>query len=232
MLEIVDLQAAYGPSQVLFGVTVRVPKGKVVALLGRNGAGKTTTMKAAMGILPPRGGQVRLRGQDVTGRRPSALARLGIGYVPEDRRIFPDLTVKENLAIASRPGPGGRRTWTVEKVLELFPLLGRLMGRKGGLLSGGEQQLLAVARALVGNPEVLLLDEPTEGLAPVMVKAVADVVQALKREGVTMLLAEQNLGFANQVADWGYVLQKGQVLLEGPMEVCARSEEVVRALAV
>lgn len=232
MLEIVDLQAAYGPSQVLFGVTVRVPKGKVVALLGRNGAGKTTTMKAAMGILPPRAGQVRLRGQDVTGRRPSALARLGIGYVPEDRRIFPDLTVKENLVIASRPGPGGRRTWTVEKVLELFPLLGRLMGRKGGLLSGGEQQLLAVARALVGNPEVLLLDEPTEGLAPVMVKAVADVVQALKREGVTMLLAEQNLGFATQIADWGYVLQKGQVLLEGSMDVCARSEEVVRALAV
>lgn len=226
------LGAGYGPVQILYGVSLEVRKGEVVALLGRNGAGKTTTIKAIMGIVRPRSGRVRLAGQDVTGRSPSALARLGMGYVPEDRRIFPDLTVRENLMIAEMPGPDGARRWTASGVLELFPLLRPLTARKGGLLSGGEQQLLSVARALVGNPTVVLLDEPTEGLAPVMVKAVEDVVLQLKEAGATILLAEQNLGFATRVADRGYVLQQGQCTMSGTMAECAASEAVARSLAI
>jgi len=232
VLAVKNLEAGYGPVQILFGVSLEVKKGEVVALLGRNGAGKTTTMKAIMGIVRPRAGQVLLSGRDVTGKGPCALARLGMGYVPEDRRIFPDLTVRENLVIAEKPGPDGRRQWTADSVLELFPLLKKLIARKGGFLSGGEQQLLAVARALVGNPSVVLLDEPTEGLAPVMVKAVEDVVLELKRAGATILLAEQNLGFASRVADRGFVLQQGQGIMSGTMAECAASEAVARSLAI
>ena len=232
VLVVRDLRAGYGPVQILFGVSLEVNQGEVVALLGRNGAGKTTTMKAIMGILPPRAGQVSLHGRMVAGMRPSTLARAGMGYVPEDRRIFPDLTVRENLAIAEKIGPNGLKNWMASNVIELFPLLQTLLGRKGGLLSGGEQQLLAVARALVGNPSVLLLDEPTEGLAPVMVKAVEDVVLQLKKAGATVLLAEQNLGFASRVADRGYVLQQGQGIMTGSMAECAASEAVARSLAV
>ncbi len=250
VLEVRALEAGYGQARALFGVDLEVRQGEVVALLGRNGAGKTTTLKAVMGIVSPRGGQVLVEGRPVTGLRPWQLARLGIGYVPEDRRIFAELTVRENLELAYRPpragaaavgggaaavGGGARAGGlgvTPAEVLATFPLLAPLQKRKGGLLSGGEQQLLTIARALVTNPRVLLLDEPTEGLAPVMVRSIEEVVLKLKASGLTVLLAEQNLRFASRVADRGYVLQKGEIQAAGTMEECARSEAVARLLAV
>lgn len=231
-LAVEHVQAFYGESQALFGVSLDVRPGEVVALLGRNGAGKSTTLKSIMGFVPPSAGRVWLRGEDVTGRPPHRMARSGVGYVPEDRRIFPDLSVRENLEIAAKPGPDGRPAPRIDEILEDFVLLKPLLGRKGGFLSGGEQQLLTMARALMGNPDVLLLDEPTEGLAPVMVQAIERVLLALKARRATILLAEQNLGFAGRVADRGFVLDKGRVALSGGMAECANSPEVARLLAV
>lgn len=230
MLELQHIDAFYGTIQAVFSVSLDVYEGEVVALLGRNGAGKTTVLRSIMGLAAVRSGRILLKGKDVTGLSPFQRARLGIGWVPQDRGIFPDLTVRENLLVAARPRKGRQDPLT--EILDLFPALTPLLNRKGGLLSGGEQQLLSIARALVSGPGILLLDEPTEGLAPVMVDAVRNLVLGLRKQGATILLAEQNLTFASQVADRGFVLQNGTVILSGSMEQCATSPEVARNLAV
>jgi branched-chain amino acid transport system ATP-binding protein len=215
LLEVKDLHAAYGLSRVLFGVSLEVHAGECVCLLGRNGVGKTTTMRAIMGLTPPSAGSVRWQGREVTGWAPNRAARAGIGFVPEDRRIFAELTVWENLDVArraaNRPGP-----WTVEAVYGLFPKLRELAERAGGNLSGGEQQMLTIARTLMGNPELLLLDEPSEGLAPLVVAHLLEQVMQLKRNGLTIMLAEQGVEFSLALADRVYVLEKGAVRFSGP----------------
>jgi branched-chain amino acid transport system ATP-binding protein len=214
LLELHDIQAAYGSSRVLFGVSLEVEQGECVCLLGRNGVGKTTTMRAIMGLTPPSSGRVVWKGRDIAGRPPYRIARDGIGFVPEDRRIFADLTVMENLEVAARaarrPGP-----WTIERVCALFPKLTELAGRQGGFLSGGEQQMLTIGRTLMGNPDLLLLDEPSEGLAPLVVDNLLEQVRALKYEGLTILLAEQGVDFSLALADRVYVLEKGAVKFVG-----------------
>jgi branched-chain amino acid transport system ATP-binding protein len=213
VLRVEDIYTAYGLSQVLFGVSLQVARGECVCLLGRNGVGKTTTMRSIIGLTPPRRGRVVWKGRDVTGRAPYQIARAGIGFIPEDRRIFADLTVWENLDVASRRVPDGG--WTVERVFDLFPKLRELVDRQGGFLSGGEQQMLTIARTLMGNPELLLLDEPSEGLAPLVVDHLKDQIGRLKRDGLTILLAEQNVGFSLDLADRVYVLEKGHIRFEG-----------------
>lgn len=227
MLSVEGIHAYYGLSHILFDLSLKVERGQVVCLLGRNGAGKTTTLKSIMGLVPPARGRIRLNGEDVAGRAPFELARKGIGYVPDDRRIFADLTVGENLEIAARPGPGGEG-WTTEKVYGLFPPLKPLHTRKGGLLSGGEQKMLAVARALMTNPRLLLLDEPTEGVAPIMVKALGERICRLKAMGLTVLLAEQNLKFTLGLSDYGYIIDNGRIRYEGAVADLVGNEEVKR----
>jgi branched-chain amino acid transport system ATP-binding protein len=215
LLAVKDLHAAYGLSRVLFGVSLEVRRGECVCLLGRNGVGKSTTLRAIMGLTPPSSGTVRWQGRDVTGWAPNRAARSGVGFVPEDRRIFADLTVWENLDVARRaarrPGP-----WTVEAVYALFPKLRELADREGGHLSGGEQQMLTIARTLMGNPELLLLDEPSEGLAPLVVEHLLAQVLKLKQNGLTIMLAEQGVEFSLALADRVYVLEKGAVRFSGP----------------
>jgi branched-chain amino acid transport system ATP-binding protein len=213
VLAVEEIYTAYGLSQVLFGVSLEVGRGECVCLLGRNGVGKTTTMRSIIGLTPPRRGRVVWKGADVTGRPPYRIARAGIGFIPEDRRIFADLTVWENLDVASRGARNGG--WTVERVFGLFPKLRELMGRQGGFLSGGEQQMLTIARTLMGNPELLLLDEPSEGLAPLVVEHLKAQIAQLKQEGLTILLAEQNVGFSLDLADRVYVLEKGHIRYQG-----------------
>ncbi|HEV8474072.1 MAG TPA: ABC transporter ATP-binding protein [Methylomirabilota bacterium] len=225
MLELTDVHAVYGPSHVLHGVSLRAAKGEVVSLLGRNGAGKSTTLKAVVGLVEVTGGDVRLDGRSLRGLATHAIARLGIGLVPEDRRIFADLTVLENLAVGARPDSG----WTVERVVGLFPKLASLARQRGGSLSGGEQQMLTIARTLMTGPRLLLLDEPSEGLAPVVVQALADNVMALKREGLTILMAEQNVKFARRLADRAYIIEKGQIRFDGTMSALDADESLRRA---
>jgi len=212
MLEVADLDAGYGPAQVLFGLNLTLAAGEVVALMGRNGAGKSTTLKAIMGLLPPRAGTVRFAGRDVAGWPPYRIARLGLGYVPEERRIFTELTVAENLEVGRR-GTG----WTPERLFAVFPNLAELRGRRAGAMSGGEQQMLTIARTLMGNPSAILLDEPSEGLAPVIVDLMADAIRRLRAEGIAVLLSEQNLDFAGSVADRAVVLEKGAIGFAGRM---------------
>ena len=236
VLEVRDLHTAYGLSRVLFGVSLEVGAGECVCLLGRNGVGKTTTMRSIIGLTPPSAGRIVWKGTDITGWPAYRVARAGIGFVPEDRRIFADLTVWENLDVASRarrsaagpPAPeAGPRQWSIERVLELFPQLGGLARRNGGYLSGGEQQMLTIARTLMGNPELLLLDEPSEGLAPLVVDHLREQVARLKREGLTILLAEQNVGFSLELADRVYVLEKGAIRFSGPA-ARLRDDEALR----
>jgi len=231
MLEVEGIHTFYGLSHVLFGVSLKVEPGEVVCLLGRNGAGKSTTLKSIMGLTPPRQGTIRFKGEDITGKQPYVLARKGIGYVPEDRRIFADLTVGENLEIAARkaPGDGG---WDKERVYELFPALKEIESRKGGCLSGGEQKMLAIARALMGNPELLLLDEPTEGLAPTLVRALEEQIRKLKKAGLTVLLAEQNVRSALRLSDRGYIIDKGQIRYQGSIEELLENEEARRICSI
>jgi branched-chain amino acid transport system ATP-binding protein len=215
LLEVKDLHAAYGLSRVLFGVSLEVQRGECVCLLGRNGVGKSTTLRAIMGLTPPSAGSVRWQGRDVSRWTPNRAARAGVGFVPEDRRIFSELTVWENLDVArraaNRPGP-----WNVEAVYGLFPKLRELADRAGGNLSGGEQQMLTIARTLMGNPELLLLDEPSEGLAPLVVEHLLQQVLKLKQNGLTIMLAEQGVEFSLALADRVYVLEKGAVRFSGP----------------
>ncbi len=217
MLEIASLDAYYGRAHILQGVTFAMERGEVLALMGRNGAGKSTTMKAVMGLVPPAGGSVRFEGQRVDGREPFEIARLGIGYVPEDRRVFSELTVMENLAVAQRPPRSDAPYWTPERLFTLFPNLGRMRDRPGGAMSGGEQQMLTIARTLMGNPRLVLLDEPSEGLAPVIVEEMAKTILALKSEGLSVLVSEQNLHFAGNVADRAAIIEKGVIRFVGTM---------------
>jgi branched-chain amino acid transport system ATP-binding protein len=213
VLSVRDIHTAYGLSRVLFGVSIEVTAGECVCLLGRNGVGKSTTMRSIMGLTPPQQGRVLWRGADITGWAPYRVARAGIGFVPEDRRIFADLTVWENLDVAQRAHAGS--AFTVERVFDLFPKLRELTGRNGGFLSGGEQQMLTIARTLMGNPGLLLLDEPSEGLAPLVVDHLQEQIARLKREGLTILLAEQNVDFSLNLADRVYVLEKGTIRFSG-----------------
>src|SRR5690606_38686788 len=220
MLRLEDVHVYYGLSHIIQGVSLEVPEGGRVCLLGRNGVGKSTTIRAIMGLVPPRSGSIYFQGRSLVGLPPHVIAGMGIAYVHEDRRIFPDLTVEENLEVGLRI-PHSRPAYftSVAQLLERFPLLARLRSRLGGRLSGGEQQLLALARAVAGNPRLLLLDEPTKGLAPVVVQELVQSVRALNEEfGTTLLLAEQNLKFAFSVTDYAYVLEKGVVTFSGPVK--------------
>jgi branched-chain amino acid transport system ATP-binding protein len=231
MLELQEIHTFYGLSHILFSISLKVEEGKVVCLLGRNGAGKTTTLKSILGLAPPKQGRVWFKGQDVTGKEPYLLVRMGIGYVPDNRRIFADLTVGENLQIAARTAPG-RDSWNKSKVRELFPPLARLENRRGGLLSGGEQKMLAIARALMGNPDFLLLDEPTEGIAPVLVQAFGRTIERLKEIGLTVLLAEQNIKFTIKFSDFGYIIDNGRICYEGSLKDLMENEEVRRTCGI
>ena len=214
LLQLENVHAAYGLSRVLFGISLEVNQGECVCLLGRNGVGKTTTMRTVMGLTPPSTGRVRFKSGDITGWAPYRVARAGIGFVPEDRRVFSELSVWENLDVARRAAkrPGH---WTIGSVMELFPVLATLRDRQGGFLSGGEQQMLTIARTLMGNPDLLLLDEPSEGLAPLVVEAMLAKIGDLKAQGLTILLAEQGIEFSLALADRVYVLEKGAVRYSG-----------------
>jgi branched-chain amino acid transport system ATP-binding protein len=214
LLSVEAIDTAYGLSRVLFGVSLDIAAGECVSLLGRNGVGKTTTMRSVMGLTPPAHGRILWQGRDITGWPPHRVARAGIGFVPEDRRIFAELSVRENLEVGARAARRPGR-WTIEAVGELFPVLRERRDQPGGLLSGGEQQMLTIARTLTGNPELLLLDEPSEGLAPLVVDTLRDKIAELKAQGLTILLAEQRVDFALALADRVYVLEKGMVRHSG-----------------
>jgi branched-chain amino acid transport system ATP-binding protein len=226
LLELRDIDVAYGMSRVLFGVALSVGPGEVVGLLGRNGAGKSTTIRAIMGLTPPSSGTILFRGEDIAGRPPYEIAQRGIGWVPEDRRIFPELTVWENLDVAARPARDGQR-WTLERIYDLFPDLAELRDRRGGFLSGGQQQMLTIARTLMTNPALALLDEPSEGLAPLIVERVRQTVASLKRAGLAMILAEQRLDFVLSLADRVYLLEKGSVRYSGTPDELRRDKAIV-----
>jgi branched-chain amino acid transport system ATP-binding protein len=225
MLQVSDLHVYYGDSHVLQGVSLEVRFGEIVCLLGRNGAGKSTTMRGTLGVNPPKSGRIFFREDDITGLPVYEKARRGLALVPEDRRIFTGLTVHENLEVAILPAREGRTPWDPDRIYRTFPILGRLRTRKGGNLSGGEQQMLAIARALAGNPLMLLLDEPCEGLAPVIVEELAGVITGLKHD-MPILLAEQNARFALSVADRGYVIDKGIIRYEGSRTDLLSNQEV------
>ena len=224
MLELEGVEAGYGLSRVLHGVSLRAEAGEVVSLLGRNGAGKSTTLKSIVGLVAVSGGRIRFDGREITGRPTHEISRLGVGYVPEERRIFSDLTVAENLLV----GRKGTGAWGAERVYDVFPKLRELARRRAGSLSGGEQQMLTVARTLMGNPRLVLLDEPSEGLAPVIVRALGEQIAALKREGLTILLSEQNLKFAARLADRAYIIEKGIIRFDGPMAALMADEDLRR----
>lgn len=228
MLEIEGLNAYYGRAHILQGVGFSMGRGEVLALMGRNGAGKSTTMKAVMGLVPPQAGRVTFEGHSIAGLEPFEIARLGIGYVPEDRRVFSELSVMENLSVAQRPKREGAPHWTPERLFALFPNLGRMKDRPGGAMSGGEQQMLTIARTLMGNPSLVLLDEPSEGLAPVIVEEMAKTILALKSEGLSVLISEQNLHFAGSVADRATIIEKGLIRFTGTMAEL-KANEAVRA---
>ncbi|MEW5724023.1 MAG: ABC transporter ATP-binding protein [Thermodesulfobacteriota bacterium] len=216
----------YGLSHILFDVSLEVDQGEVVVLLGRNGAGKTTTMLSIMGLTPPRAGGVKYRGRDITGLPPFKVARLGLGFVPEDRRIFPDLTVYANLDVGRKAGRRNNTRWPLERIYELFPVLKDFAHRLGGTLSGGQRQMLTIARTLMGDPDLLLLDEPSEGLAPIVVQELGRFLEVVKKEGVTILLSEQNLKFALKHADRAYIVDNGIIKYQGGIEELGRNEEV------
>ena len=216
MLAVEKIQAFYGDAQVLFDVSLAVEAGEVVALLGRNGAGKTTTIRSIMGLTPPRAGRIVFRGQEIANLPPYTIANRGVGFVPDNRRIFPTLTVKQNLELAKKRGNRGHDGWTLESIYHHFPKLKEMEGRKGEVLSGGEQQMLTIARTLMGNPDLVLLDEPTEGLSPLMVMEVMKIIRELKEKGETILLIEQNSTLALSVSQRAYILENGHIVYAGP----------------
>jgi len=226
ILELKDVHTYYGTSHVLFGVSLDVGRGEVVCLMGRNGAGKSTTFRTVMGLSPPRGGSVLFHGKDVTRLKVHARARMGIGYVPEDRQIFPELTVRENLEIGRSSGIRRADGWSVERVYGLFPVLEKYDRKPGGQLSGGEQQMLTIGRTLMGNPELVLLDEPTEGLAPVVVIALKEMILRLKEMGTTILLSEQNVKFAAKVSDRVFIIDNGAIRYRNDIEGFRNDEAV------
>jgi branched-chain amino acid transport system ATP-binding protein len=218
VIEVEQIDVFYGTSQILFGVSLSVSEGQTVALLGRNGAGKSTTLKAIAGLVAPRAGRVRVLGIEMQNRRPHAIARAGVGFVPEDRQIFPEHTVEDNLLLGAKKGRNGEDYWNLKRVYSMFPLLEPLKQRMGGTLSGGEQQMLTIARTLMGNPDVVLLDEPTEGLSPIMVKTLKDLILKLKELNTTILLSEQNAKFAMAVADRVMIIDKGHIRYKSDIE--------------
>jgi branched-chain amino acid transport system ATP-binding protein len=224
MLEVNDIHTYYGRSHILQGVSVNLQKGEVICLLGRNGAGKTTTLRSIMGFTPPRRGSIKFEGADLAKMPPYEICRLGIGYVPQDRRIFPTLSVEDNLEVVERKVEGG---WTVEKIFCAFPILEPLKSRKGRHLSGGEQQILAVARPLMTNPKLLLLDEPSEGLAPLIVRAIEELVKSIITTGISVILAEQNMRFAMNIAQRGYIIDKGRIHHQGTIEELKEDKEII-----
>ncbi len=232
ILNVDRIDTFYGQSHVLQGISLSISEGEVVSLLGRNGVGKTTTLRSIMGLTPPRSGKILLHNVDIAGKPPFQIAKMGIGYMPDDRRIFPDLTLYENLELARRLSSKRKVQWTFEKVYELFPVFIDLKQRKGTQLSGGEQKMLAIGRALMKNPALLLLDEPSEGLAPLIVQNLAEVTGRIRGEGVTILLADQNLKFCRKTSDRGYILEKGMVQHQGLMEEIWQNEEIVKKYLV
>lgn len=232
LLEVKDIHSYYGKSHILQGVSLNVVQDEVLCLLGRNGAGKTTTLKSIIGLVLPRQGSIRFKGKEIVGKEPFEIARLGIGYVPEDRRVYPDLTIKENLDVIPQRQVPQKERWSVEKIFALFPVLKKLQGSKGMELSGGEQQMLTIARTLMGNPEILLLDEPSEGLAPMIVKELEHLIRRIKAH-TTILLVEQNSRFAIELSDRGYIIEKGKIHFEGNIEDLKKNSEIKeRYLAV
>ena len=233
MLDVVGLDVRYGSSQVLFGLKLKVHHGETLALLGRNGACKSTSMKAIAGVIASTGGSIRFSDKDISGMPSHLIARAGIGFVPEDRQIFTGLSVQDNLTIAAKLGQKGEQVWTLERVYEMLPLLYPLRQRMGGLLSGGEQQMLTIGRALMGNPSLLLLDEPSEGLAPIMVQKIGELIENLRQLGTTIVLAEQNLHFCLGLADRAVVIDKGSDVFVGSIaELNANAEIKKRYLSV
>ena len=228
IVRVENLEVFYGASQILFGVSFAVNQGDTLALLGRNGAGKSTTFKSLIGLVPPRSGSVRIMGQEIQGSKPYRIAARGLGYVPEDRQIFPDHSVEDNLSIAAKKGPQGQDHWNLERVYEIFPLLQPLRNRSGGHLSGGEQQMLSIARTLMGNPEVLLLDEPSEGLAPVIVQLIGNLIKTLRQMGVTIILAEQNMRFCLGIANHAVVIDKGEIVYQDTIEALKANEQITK----
>jgi branched-chain amino acid transport system ATP-binding protein len=229
ILEVEAIHTYYGSSHILFDVSLSVDRGEIVCLLGRNGAGKTTTMRSIMGLTPPHSGSVHFHGEEMRGRPPYYIAQKGMGYVPDNRLIFPDLTVRQNLELAIKiPKNFDGEPWTIDRIYELFPLLKKLDKNLGGYLSGGEQQMLTVGRTLMGNPDLLLLDEPVEGLAPLVVRDLGEQILKLKEMGETILFSEQNVKFATMVAERAYVIDKGRIQYQGSIEELSTNEEVKR----
>jgi branched-chain amino acid transport system ATP-binding protein len=226
MLSVSGLNTYYGRAHILADVALEIARGEVVVLLGRNGAGKSTTMKSVMGLVPVAAGRVAFDGADIAGLAPHEIARAGLGYVPEERRIFTDLTVMENLEVGRQRKRDGTPEWTPERLFAIFPNLAEMRDRPGGRMSGGEQQMLTIARTLMGNPRAILLDEPSEGLAPVIVEQMAHTIRALKSEGLTVLLSEQNLHFATLVSDRAYIIEKGRIRYQGTIAELMRDEDV------
>ena len=224
ILQISGLNTYYGKAQILFNLGLEIRQGEVVVLRGRNGAGKTTTFKSIMGIVPPKSGNINYKGVSIDKLPPFKTCALGLGYVPEDRRIFSGLTILENLEVGKQPARKGLEAWTPERLFELFPNLAERRNQAGGTLSGGEQQMLTIARTLMGNPEMIILDEPSEGLAPVIVDQLADTIQTLKNEGVSILLAEQNLNFAKFICDRAYIIYQGSVCHESTIDALSNEE--------
>jgi branched-chain amino acid transport system ATP-binding protein len=231
MLELRDVHTYYGKSHVLHGVSLDLSEGELVCLLGRNGVGKSTTLKSIMGLVKPKMGEIRFKGQNITARESYQIARIGIGYVPEDRRIFKSLTVHENLSIGAKVAEqteNGGRSWTLEKIYEYFPQLKDRHSNKGAHLSGGEQQMLTVARTLMGNPQLILVDEPTEGLAPLIVADVLNMLNTIRKTGVTILMVEQNFKAAVKIADRFYIMSKGQVVFGGSLDELTAADDIRR----
>jgi len=227
LLEIDAIDVFYGASQVLFEVGLTVEPGQTMALMGRNGAGKSTTFKAIAGVTPTRRGVIRFKGRAIQSLSPERIARGGIGYVPEDRQVFPDHTVDDNLRIGAKAGPDGQRYWTLDRIYEVFPILAERRDRLAGKMSGGEQQMLTIARGLMGNPELILLDEPSEGLAPIIVQRIGELIRELRDSGVSILMAEQNMHFCLKVATHCTVIDKGEIRFSGTVDELRQNEEVI-----
>jgi len=227
ILEVNQINTYYETSHILFDVSLSIESGEVVCLLGRNGAGKTTTLRSIMGLTPPKSGSVRFHGEEIKGKPPYRIAQKGMGYVPDNRLIFPDLTVRENIELACKvPKDFKGEAWTVDRIYTLFPLLKRLDKRLGGYLSGGEQQMLTVGRTLMGNPDLLLLDEPVEGLAPLVVRDLGEQILKLKNMGQTILFSEQNVKFATRIAERAYVIDRGKIQYQGSIEDLNANEKI------
>lgn len=224
ILEVKNIHTYYGTSHILFGISLDVEKGEAVCLLGRNGAGKTTTLRSIIGLTPPRSGSIKFNSQEIIGKPPYRIAPMGIGFVPDDRRIFPDLTVRQNILVARREREGA--IWNLDRIYSLFPKLKELNTHMGTQLSGGEQQMLTIARTLMTNPQLLLLDEPGEGLAPLVIKAMEEQLGEIKKLGITMLICEHNVGLATALSDQAYVMDKGMIRYQGTIEELRKNEEV------